>query len=140
MRKIKSIIFLFAPLLLIDISNSKEVSPLAYTVCYFSFDLERYAPFEERTIHASRCYLITDAEFEKINSLIKASPTPDHLTQYNPSNSKVFIYSSTRKIYVDDAGIVKMEDQTFKNVGVFKMKELIQSIIKGKRALPQQKH
>ena len=44
-----------------------------------------------------------------------------------------------RKIYVDDVGIVKMEDQTFKNVGVFKMKELIQSIIKGKRALPQQK-
>ena len=44
-----------------------------------------------------------------------------------------------RKIYVDDVGIVKMEDQTFKNVGVFKMKELIQSIIKGKRVLPQQK-
>ena len=100
MRKIKSIILLFVSLLLIDISNSKEVSPPAYTVCYFSFDLERYAPSEERTIHASRCYLITDAEFEKINSLIKASPTPDHLTQYNPSNSKVFIYNSTRKIYV----------------------------------------
>ena len=139
MRLIKLIVFTAVILSSTNISISQASSATKYTVCYFPFDIDRYVPYSELSIHIANCYAISDNEFRLIDDLIKKLPIPEDSIKYDSQNLKVKIFNDATTIYIDYQGIVKIGDTEYKNAGVKKTENLIRPILKGKRSLPRKK-
>ena len=134
------LVLLFVGFLFLSNTPTCEAATLkSNTTCYYSFDMERYVPFNEQSMHTAECYVISDDEFSKIVSFIKEAPTADASSTYQASSLKALIYNGSSKMYVDENGIVKIDDSTFKKAGAKSMRNLIQSIIKNKPKLPQKR-
>ena len=137
---LKSTLILIANILfLTGTSYGKHIDPTEYTACYYPFDKDRYVPFSERSIHTSHCYTITNEEFTKINTLISESAPVNELDQYNPQNVKVFIHNNSTTIYIDRAGIAKIDGSKYKNLGVTRTQDVIRIIFNTRRVLPHKK-
>lgn len=139
MRLIKLIVFTAVILSSTNISISQASSATKYTVCYFPFDIDRYVPYSELSIHIANCYAISDDEFRLIDDSIKKLPPPDEAVKYDSQNLKVKIFNDATTIYIDYQGVVKIGNEEYKNAGVKKTEDLIRPILKGKRSLPRKK-
>ena len=139
MRLIKLIVFTAVILSSTNISISQASSATKYTVCYFPFDIDRYVPYSELSIHIANCYAISDDEFRLIDDSIKKLPIPEDSIKYDSQNLKVKIFNDATTIYIDYQGVVKISNEEYKNAGVKKTEDLIRPILKGKRSLPRKK-
>lgn len=132
--------FIAASVSLANVSISMATPIFKHTVCYYSFDMERYVPFNEQSMHTADCYAISDDEFSQIVSFLKDAPTADASSAYQANSLKALIYNDSSKMYVDENGIVKIDESTFKIAGAKSMRNIIQTIIKNKPKLPRSKN